>query len=337
MSNENIPEELQQYLDIRGDAEATLNSDRKVVRYFHDWLQENDRGRLLEATTRDVVAYLQHLRQSGGSSGNGLASSTIKSYHTSLRRFYREYTDADGMILDVDDADIYSNNPAAFATDDYVNISSRAEKQRYAENDEGIIYLSPEETRKLRENVPVPKVRNELLVKLMVQTGPRVGEVTSLRLDNLDRERRTVTYNDTKNDQKRTIPYNDLSPELDLWLDEGYRDRFDHATESPYVFVTRQKQRLTKSSVRKIIRETAEEAGIQEVMLTDANGNDQHRVTPHTLRATFIMRCFDAGIPLPKVRKFTGHSDIETLRSYVEAGQSDAEQAYREAELTFES
>lgn len=332
------PDALQQYLDVkRGDNATTVEHDEKVVGYFNEWLESEGRGALLSVESRDIVAFLHEQYENGGRHGNGLASSTVSQYHTSLRRFYDEFTDDGTVMLDLDESELYEQSPADFPTDEYVDISSRAEKQRYADNDEGIIYLTTEETRKLREAVPKPKVRNELLVKLMVQTGPRASEIARLRLADVDRDRQTVTYEDTKNDKTRTVPYQDLSPEIDLWLEDGYRDRFSVAEDSPFLFVSRKNEQLSASRIGHIIRDAASDAGIQEVMGVDGNGNKRKRVTPHTLRATFIMRCFDAGLPLPKVRKFTGHDSIETLRSYINAGQTDAEDAYHDANIVFES
>lgn len=305
---------------------------------FSNWLDERDRSGLLDASSNDIRAYLQWAHSDGGEGGDGLHGTTVEHYQVALIRFYEEFTDDENPVMvDVPDGRLYDDNPARFDLDRYVDASSMSRKQKYAENDEGIIYLTPEETRKLRENVQKPKVRNELLIKMFVQTGARASELSNLTLEQLDRDERVVHIDDTKNDQTRSVPYTDLSPELELWLDGNYRDRFAVAENSEYLFVSRRSEQLTASRMSDIVREGAKRAEIQDKIGTDGNGNTRWRVTPHVLRATCIMRLFEGGMSLPKVKKITGHSNVETLQSYIRAGEEDVKKEYHNTEFTFEN
>ena len=327
-SHANAPDDpLQAYLDVMAGAnEETLSSKKAAVRRLRRWCVDQDIDSVLDVEKRDIVRFLRWLDE------EGYAGSTIRTYFYNLRAFYDEFTEDDGLLPAV-----LSENPTDFEFDNYTDISTRAKKQQYADSDEGVIYLSPEEVRELRKNVPPPKIRNELAIKMQVQTGMRASELCRLTIDRLDRDEEEVVVEDTKNDKDRTVPFKNLSPELGLWLDGGRRDRFQHAEDSPYVFVGKQSKHLTGSGLSEMVRKAADAAGIQEVWGKDAMGRRELRVTPHALRSTFIYRCFEAGMSVPDVMKLSGHTEIETVRKYAKAAEEDAADAYRKASPTFEA
>lgn len=318
---------LEDYLDVMSGAnDETVDNVRFAVQKLRGWCDDEGINSVLNVEDNDVVRFLNYLHED-----EGFAGSSIRTYAYALRGFYDEYTDGEGRMLPT----VYDRNPARFDFTNYVDVSTKAEKQQHADNNEGVIYLDPNEVRKLRKHVPAPKVRNELAIKLQVQTGMRASELCRLTIDRFDRGGQRVTIEDTKNDRERVVAYQDLSPELELWLDRGRRDRFATAEDSPYIFVSRQRDRLTKSGLADVVRKAAKEAGIQEVWGQDSRGRNQYRVTPHALRSTFIYRCFDAGMSVPNVMELSGHTQLETVKKYANAARNDAVDALRSAEPDF--
>ena len=296
---------------------------RTHLRHFSRWWSENRDGSPLEATTQDVVRFLQD------ESERGLAPHSLVGTKQALAVMF-------DAAIDLGDTD-RGDNPAKQANiSRYVdNYGTVTKKKEFAESSEGKIYIEKDESKKLRENVPAPKVRNELLVKLMLQVGARRNEVISIKLSDIDRDNKSVTLRDDKTGKVRTVPYNDLSPELDLWMDK-YRASYKPAERSEYLFLTEQSEQLSPNRMGEIINIAAEEAGIQEIMYHDASGNPRRKVTPHTLRHTFAVRLLEEGVDVRYVQKLMGHADISQTEVYLRITDNDAAEAYQEANPTFE-
>jgi integrase/recombinase XerD len=237
-----------------------------------------------------------------------------------------------------------NESPANFDLSKSLDFSKTTKKQNYADNNEGIIHVKPSEVRQLRESVET--VRDELLIKLMYQTGLRRSEVAALKLpehksdSHIDTEKNqvVVSEDDSKtNNGGRTVPYQDLEPELTMWLSQGFRDRHCYADDSPYLFLTKQTPSISGTTISRIIRDAAEDAGIQEVYGKDADGNPKRRITAHSLRSAFVIQLFDAGLPSPKVMELSGHEQLETVESYANVLDDDAISAYRNADIDFEA
>jgi integrase/recombinase XerD len=337
MSDENevpevgeVSETLHEYLyEKRGIPTSTFKNHRSVVGRFEGWLAGRD-TELLGAEPRDVKNWLIELHQ------DGYAGSTVRQYHQTLRAFYSEFTDNE----DDDEASMLptplDENPAKFDLGDYLEHSTSPKKQQYADNNEGVVYLEPSEVRELRAHVPDPKIRNELLVKVLVQTGIRCGELSDVEIRHLDREEEhiQVTEEASKTDTERKVPFDNLEPELSLWLDEGYRNHLC-TSDSPYLFISRQSEQLSPSRISTIIREAAENAGMTETYAETVDGKERRRVSAHGLRATFIVRCLEAGLPTPKVMELSGHENLETVEKYANILSDDAIDAYQAADIEF--
>jgi len=329
---DDVSDELRSYFVAKqGVSNASYKNRLSVARRFEDWLREERAvDSILEAERKDVLSWLRTFV--GDCKG-----ATVHQYHTDLRTVFKAWIegDSDGSMLD-GDLDV---NPADFDLTKWEDIPRSPEKQTYADNNEGVIYLSPSEIRDLRSHVPRPKVRNDLIIQILVQTGLRRGELSDLTLDLLDRDTGTVTVTEkmSKTDGKRTIPYDDLEPELSMWLDEGYRDRHPDADDSPYLLLNRQSPKLSSTRISTIVREAADNAGLDEKYTENADGVGRRRVSAHALRSTFVVRLLEAGIPTAKIMELSGHDHLETVESYANILRDDAIDAYNEADITFEA
>lgn len=133
-----------------------------------------------------------------------------------------------------------------------------------------------------------------LITALLIVTGARVGEVLSLRWDDVtDGE---VTFWRTKNGKSRRLP---LSPAIRSVLAQLPR-----ATE--YVFTsTRTRDRYTVNGFRHTFKRALDRAGI-------GTGD----VTPHTLRHTALSRMIAHGASDHTVMAISGHSSTRMLERY---------------------
>jgi integrase/recombinase XerD len=321
-----------------GLPESSKNNKISVTRRFSQWLDDNsDTDNILNADLSQVKNWLQYIHDN-----EGLAGSTVNQYHNDLRGFYNSWihNKNDRSIL----ADKYvelDENPANFNLSDYLDFSKSAVKQSYANQNDGIIHVKPTEVRKLRK--AADSVRNELLIKILYQTGLRRSEVAALKLphykteSHIDTERQVVfvSEDDSKTDNSRTVGYEDLEPELTMWLKQGFRDRHYHADESPYLLLTKQTPQISVQTISRVVRELADKADVQEVYGKDADGNPKRRITAHSLRSAFIIQHFEAGLSSPEIMEISGHEQLETIEKYANVLDEDVIEAQRKADVDF--
>lgn len=185
--------------------------------------------------------------------------------------------------------------------------------------------------------------RNRLLAVTATETGLRNSDLRELLISDVDFEGLTIHVRNPKNARPYDVPISeDLGFELEWWLD-GRRGAFTTASESPYLFPGQHSEKLeTNGSLNRIIKTAAERAGLQKVIgvsrienklesATESLGAELqwHRVTPHTLRHTYLTLLKDARVPLPYRQLVANHRNPDTTRGYTH-GENEAFQTIRD-------
>jgi integrase len=154
---------------------------------------------------------------------------------------------------------------------------------------------------------PRPSARRALLATLGC-AGLRNSEACELDLGDLDFARGTINVRDAKTDAGgRRV---DMTP----WLREellAYRaGRADDSPGTP-AFPTRNGHRRDRSNLNRRVLGPAVRAASQ---LRSARRESPlpDRITPHTLRRTYITLMLEAGAPVPYVQGQVGHEDATT-------------------------
>lgn len=292
-------------------SESTFDTRKRQLRTFKEWFA----GDLAEVTGDDIEQYIIEL------SSEGYGSKTIAGRRWALSKFYRQMADKGRT----------DENPVeTVAWEDIGVASGQTRKAEMSEKNEDIYTLSQEEVKQLAEHVPEPKVRNELLIKLLASTGMRAHEVANVKLDHMNWDERTIQVVDEKTGDSRTVVYpQSLDFLMHQWVRDGHRDVYSSATDSPYLFVTRKSPKIDNNRVNEVVRQAAENADLQEVMYEDAAGKQRYRITSHTLRHTFAVHALspDTGqgsMDLRYLQECLGHDDITTTQEYLQYVETDA-------------
>jgi integrase/recombinase XerD len=152
--------------------------------------------------------------------------------------------------------------------------------------------------------------RDHLLLLVMVTTGLRVSEVTSLARADVSTDRRFATISCMgKGRKQRVTPINrPTTTVLKAWLAENRGDPDDR------LFTARGTNRpLSSDAVAQRICLHARAATVVCPSLATKN------VTPHVLRHTCAMRMLAAGVGMAAVSLFLGHESLASTRPYVHA------------------
>lgn len=306
-------EEMAQYLNrVKGmKSNQTFESRRTALRRFSEWLQDTGRA-VLEIDALDLEDYLVAL------SNQNYAPNTIGVYFDGVRNFYG-YLERKGEI---------EENPASNVRQS--NLRSVTSGSKKHDNSD-IVYVTAEEKEKLVENVPEPRLRNELIVKLLWMTGVRGKELSDIKVEDIDRDERSIWVYSTKTDSSRTVFYQpSLDFLLDKWLDGGYRDAHGPAATSPYLFPGKECEKLSPRFIRNAVSAAAERAGIQEPLYEDASGATRYRIGTHSLRHGHCVHALKSGINIRTIQKQAGHSSLEVTQKYLRIVDDDVKEEYKQ-------
>lgn len=292
-------------------SQNTYEARRGDLRDFDSWLKEH------EYDVEDVKPwildeYFTYLQS------EDYAPKTIKSRWDSVNQLFkflslREVVDENPIQVDEIQRRHYTDSK------EREHVESTIERK----------YITEEEMEQLVAEVPAPKLRNKLLIRLMWQTGVRTNEVTRIRLKDIDRDERSIEVYAKKTGDTRTVYYQEsLDFLLTEWLDGGHRGSFPYADESEYLFVTRIKEKIPDDAVNPIVKEAADRAGIQEELYTDKKGHTRVAITAHSLRHGHAVHSLKSGIDLRRIQEHMGHKSLDMTTRYLDVIDEDVKEAY---------
>ena len=158
-------------------------------------------------------------------------------------------------------------------------------------------FLSALEYRSLRDVVR-GDARIAAIVELILQTGMRISEVASLRLENIKGNQIKIEAYATQ--PERTIPLNTPAKEA---IDSYIKSR--PKSDSPYVFVSKNGKPLAVRNIRAAIDRYMQRADVPGYSVND-------------LRTTFIVENLKAGVDLVLLSQVSGHKRLSTTERYLE-------------------
>jgi integrase/recombinase XerD len=159
--------------------------------------------------------------------------------------------------------------------------------------------LDREQARAMLRAAEAHAPRSYALVTLLMHDGLRISEALGADVEALgdNRGHRTLTVHG-KGGKRRTVV---LNPTTRHALDAYIPGR-----DTGPIFTTRTGARWARSDAYRTIQDIAHRAGIPYAQ----------KITPHSLRHTFVTLAREAGVPLEDVQDAAGHADPRTTRRY---------------------
>ncbi|HYT14856.1 MAG TPA: site-specific tyrosine recombinase XerD [Burkholderiales bacterium] len=267
-----------------GLAKNTLESYRRDLRLFAEWLEGQNRASLLAATEADLSGYFAwRYAQRPHAKRQGIKSSTQARLHSSLKRFYR-------FLLRIE----------RVKTDPTLRLDSPKKPQRFprtlSEADVEALLAQPDVETPLGQ-------RDRTMLEVLYASGLRVSELTRLKLAEVSLDMGVVRVFG-KGSKERLVP---LGEEALAWLQRYYeeaRSALLKERPSDYVFVTGRGGPMTREAFWHLIKKHA------------AAAIPGKALSPHTLRHAFATHLLNHGADLRVVQLLLGHADISTTQIY---------------------
>lgn len=327
------------YEEMRTDNSTSDSTADRYIRgteRFLDWLAEHEEGvGPFDVVARDFRRFMNSMK------AEGYAYGTLQPFMYGPRAFYRAGKDLHeeqqelleaGRDIRVSEIPEVSDPTEPFSLGDFTN-DSRSKQSKGLEANDSHHKLTKEEIDQLCEHVPSPRNRNVVLIRLMYQCCLRRGELVRLKVDDVNRDERTIDVPAVKGNKGRDtpIPYQaTLDDLLNVWIDVE-RKGVASAASSDYLFPTERSEHISEDFVSTLVRESAERAGLQETLYVDNMGREKKKIHSHTLRASGAHRIWDKKEDIYLVSKVLGHSDVDTTERYLDVDKDDIISKVRDA------
>jgi len=157
--------------------------------------------------------------------------------------------------------------------------------------------------------------RDMAVILILLDTGLRVSELTSLTLTNV-RLAEGVLKVSGKGRKERLIPIGKASQRV-LW---NYINRYRRESANPkcdHIFLAKDGWPLTKNRIQKMMAKYGKKAAIKGV-----------RCSPHTLRHTGAIMFLRNGGDVFALQRLLGHASLEMTRHYCELADVDVKRAH---------
>lgn len=278
MSSEPV---IERFLDAlwmeKGLSDNTLESYRRDLRQFSEWLQRQGVKSLLLASADDLMRYLGDRLKAGRS-----ARSSAR-FLSCARGFYR-----------------YQLREGAIAVDPSLDIDSprlgRPLPKSLSEEDVERLLAAPDPEDPLQ-------CRDRSMLELLYACGLRVTELISLELSQVSLNQGLVRIIG-KGNKERLVPMGEQAQVVLVDYMRSARSELLHGLPSEVMFPGRRGAAMTRQAFWYRIKHYAQRAGIAAPL------------SPHTLRHAFATHLINHGADLRVVQLLLGHSDLTTTQIY---------------------
>jgi integrase/recombinase XerD len=273
-----------------GLSRNTLESYRRDLNKFADWLEKQRGCGLLAASHADIQGFLAHLM--GGQKAKATSTSRAIS---SLKRLFR-----------------YLLRQNRIAADPTLQIATpklpRSLPKSLTEEDVELLLNAPD--------VDTPLgMRDRTMLEVLYASGLRVSELVSLSVAQVSLDM-GVTRVMGKGSKERLVPLGEESLDwVRKYLAEA-RPALLQGKLADALFVTQRGEAMTRQMFWYLIKKHARQGGLHKPL------------SPHTLRHAFATHLLNHGADLRVVQMLLGHSDISTTQIYTHVARERLKQLH---------
>ena len=276
----------------RGLSRPTLDAYRRDLVQLGRWLEEQAKGELADANTRDLLAYLAWRGE------QGLQTRSLARQLSSIKQFYR-WLSRQGMR---------SDNPC-----------ENIEAPRLSRSLPGSLSESDMERLLAAPDVRTPfGLRDRAMLEMMYGSGLRVSELVGLTLAQVNRNIGLLRLSG-KGAKERVIPLGELASDwLGRYLKDARPELQRIGMETDAVFLSVRGRAMSRQAFWQHLKKYLGQAGISS------------EFTPHSLRHAFATHLLNHGADLRSLQMLLGHSNLSTTQIYTHVAQARLQQLHQQ-------
>jgi integrase len=177
-------------------------------------------------------------------------------------------------------------------------------------------YLSYEQTALLLNELKKVSQKVHDISLIALHTGMRFGEITNLKLQDIEWDNGTINIADPKNKKSRKAY---MTPAVKVVLKEIVHKRSD-MTRDDFLFLARQGKPITEVSdtFKRVIEKLGFNRGVKD---------SRQKISFHSLRHTFASMLIKQGENLYTVKELLGHKSLKMTERYAHLCEDSKKQA----------
>jgi len=250
----------------------TLRAYARDILDFELFLRKKERD-LTQADRQDAREFLAELNN------KKLSKATVARKSIALRTFYKF------LIIN----NTVDKNPL-----EYVKAPKKDKKIPP--------FLTEKEMTRLL-SLPGVKCRDIAIIELFYSSGLRVGELTDLKIKDIDFISNLITVTGKRNKERIVPTGNVCLCAIKDYINERRRQGLPSGAESP-AFLGDNAKKINPRSVRRVLYRLSVKA------------DPGKKISPHALRHTFATHLFDRGCDMKSVQEMLGHKNLSTTQIY---------------------
>lgn len=294
MQLHNLIASYKNYVKVeKGLAANTLAAYGRDLRKLQVFAEK--RGLTLERITREhIVEFLGDLYR------QGLDSRTVARHVVSLRNLFR-----------------FALTEGVLTVDPTLNLESPKIRRSLP------VYLRMEDVDRLLnqpDESTAVGLRDRAILEVLYSTGLRVSELSTLKVSDIEMRMGCLRCIG-KGDKERLVPVGRRAlAAVQKYLAKSRPALLggrEGAKTSPWLFVNRFGNRLSRVAIWRLLTVYGRRAGIRA------------RLSPHKLRHSFATHLLERGADLRSVQLMLGHADISTTQIYTHVMEERLKQVYK--------
>ncbi len=290
---------MNQYLDLflnyllveKGLARNTLEAYSRDIGRYLNHLEQEGHENLAGVRPADVAAFLGRLMEAGLSPrSRARVLSAMRMFHKFL--LIENYSDTNPTAI-VDAPRSAGKLPSFLTTREVEQLLATAG------GDE------------------INDLRDRAMLELLYATGLRVSELVALKLGDINMDAGfLVTMG--KGEKERLVPMGESALAALADYSSFARPSLDRSGVCPYLFLSRLGDGMTRQAFWNIIKKRARQTGITK------------KISPHTLRHSFATHLLENGADLRSVQIMLGHADLSTTQIYTHVTRERLKRIHQE-------
>ena len=168
------------------------------------------------------------------------------------------------------------------------------------------------------KNQKAVELRNAAILEILYATGIRVGELTSLNIQDINFSSHTIKVTG-KGNKQRVVPFGvPAYKALSAWISKDGREILLRNSVEEAVFLGARGKRIDQRLVRQIVHDEAKSAHVPDI-------------SPHALRHSAATHMLNGGADLREVQELLGHSSLNTTQRYTHVSIESLKRKYSQA------